>query len=175
MNSKLFISFFKIGLFTFGGGYAMLPLMEKELVEKRKWVAREELLDFYAVSQSTPGVIAVNTATFIGHKNNGVIGSFFAVLGMVLPSLIIISILSMFIATLKENIIFQKTFRGIRVAVGVLILYSVYKIRKGIPKSKFGLILSGIAFLFSFFSFQTFFIILMAAFAGILLYEGEKQ
>jgi chromate transporter len=153
----------------------MLPLMEKELVEKQKWIDREELLDFYAVSQSTPGVIAVNTATFIGHKCNGVVGSLFAIVGMMLPSIVIISVLSLFLVALKENEIFQKMFKGIRVTVGVLILYAVYKIRKGIPKSKYGFYVTLAAFILSFYSFQTFVIILSAALVGLLMYEGEKN
>jgi len=153
----------------------MLPLMEKELVENKKWVEKEELLDFYAVSQSTPGVIAVNTATFIGHKKNGLVGSIFAVIGMITPSIIVICSLFFILSFLKENIIFQKIFKGIRVSVAVLILYSVYKISTGIPKSKMGVIISISAFILSFLYIDTIFIIVLSGLIGFWAYKGEKN
>ncbi|NLK62079.1 MAG: chromate transporter [Fusobacteria bacterium] len=175
MNKDLFISFFKIGLFTFGGGYSMLPLMEKELVETKKWLNKEELLDFYAVSQSTPGTIAVNTATFIGYKQNGIIGSIFSIFGMIAPSIIVISGLFLFLNTLKENLLFQKIFQGVRVSVAILILYAVYNMKKTISKSYMTLIIAGIAFLLSLLYAQVILIIVFAALMGFLTYRGEEN
>ena len=94
---ELFISFFKVGIITFGGGLSMLPNLEREIVDNKKWATREELLDYYAVGQCTPGIIAVNTATFIGHKTKGILGGIFATLGMISPSVIIILILALFL------------------------------------------------------------------------------
>ena len=94
----LLFSFLKIGAFTFGGGYAMIPLIQKEIAEKRKWVTDEDILDIIAIAESTPGPIAINSATFIGYKTCGVLGSFFATLGVVLPSFVIIMIIAFYIA-----------------------------------------------------------------------------
>ena len=110
---KLFLSFAKIGAFTFGGGYAMLPMMEKELVERRNWVTSDEIIDYFAISQCTPGVIAVNTATFIGFKIGGFFGAIFATFGVVFPSVIIIASISSVLSTINDvkiNIIFYSNF-----------------------------------------------------------------
>ena len=133
---KLFAAFFRIGLFTIGGGYAMLPLMEKEAVEKNSWVTHEEMLDIYTLSQCTPGVIAVNTATFIGRKTKGFFGAAFATLGVIAPSLIIISLIAAFFTNFSDNIYVIHAFSGIRVAVAALMLSFVIKIAKsGIKNS----------------------------------------
>lgn len=97
---KLFFTFAKIGCFTFGGGYAMLPLLQREIVEKNSWAEEEELMDYFAIGQCTPGIIAVNTATFIGYKRKGIIGGIFATLGLIFPSLVIITIIAAFIRSL---------------------------------------------------------------------------
>ncbi|MBR6259626.1 MAG: chromate transporter [Oscillospiraceae bacterium] len=114
MLVKLFITFFKIGCFSFGGGLAMLPMLQAELTERRKWVSEEELSDYYAVSQCTPGVIAVNTATFVGTKEKGVLGGIVATLGLIMPSMIIIGIIAALLAGYAEVQAVKNAFAGIR-------------------------------------------------------------
>lgn len=126
----LFFTFARIGGLTFGGGYAMLPIIQKEVVEKRKWATEEDVMDYYAIGQCTPGVIAVNTATFIGYKNKGIIGGIIATLGVVFPSLVIISLISMFISNFADLEIVKHAFSGIRVCVCVLIINAVIKLGK---------------------------------------------
>ncbi len=127
---ELFLIFARIGGFTFGGGYAMLPLLQKEVVENKKWATQQELMDYYAIGQCTPGVIAVNTATFIGNKIKGLPGAVFATLGVITPSIIIVSIIAAFISGFGENEIVAHAFSGIRAAVVALILTSVIKLAK---------------------------------------------
>lgn len=109
---NLFIIFFRIGAFTFGGGYAMLPALQMELVEKRSWVSDEEILDYYAIGQCTPGIIAINTATFVGYKRKGLIGGIVATLGMVAPSLIIITTIAAFFKHFQDIEVVQRAFGG---------------------------------------------------------------
>lgn len=126
----LFCSFFCVGLFTFGGGYAMLPMLQKEIVAKHGWATETELLDCYAIAQCTPGVIAVNTATYIGYKIAKFWGSVFATIAVVLPSLIIIGIIASLLRNFSEYAVVNYAFAGIRVAVAVLVgkaLISLYK------------------------------------------------
>lgn len=127
---ELFLVFARIGGFTFGGGYAMLPLMQKEIVEKRGWATDEEVLDYYAIGQVTPGIIAVNTATFIGYKLKGVVGGIVATLGMVTPSIVIITVIAMFFENFMDYEIMQRAFGGIRVVVVALIAHTVYQMAK---------------------------------------------
>lgn len=126
----LFCAFFRIGLFTFGGGYAMLPLLQREIVEKKKWATEEEMLDYFAVGQCTPGVIAVNTATFVGFKEKKLSGAIFATLGVVSPSLVIITVIAALLSNFAHITAVQNAFAGIRVAVCVLILNSIVKLWK---------------------------------------------
>ena len=126
----LFFTFARIGGLTFGGGYAMLPMLQKEVVEKRGWATNEELMDYYAIGQCTPGIIAVNTATFIGNKTRGVIGGIAATLGVVFPSLVIITIIAAFISNFADLAVVKNAFAGIRVCVFVLILNAVVKLGK---------------------------------------------
>lgn len=123
----LYISFVKIGLMTFGGGYAMLPILEREVVEKKKWATSEEILDYYAIGQSTPGIIAINTATFCGYKMAKNIGGVVASLGFITPSVIIITLISKFLENFSHIAAIQHAFAGIRIAVCALVLYSVIK------------------------------------------------
>ena len=127
---RMFFTFARIGGFTFGGGYAMLPMLQKEVVEKYKWATNDELLDYYAIGQCTPGVIAVNTATFIGYKLKGIPGALFATLGVVSPSVVIIGIIAAFISNFRDYEIVQWAFSGIRAAVVALILSAAIKIGK---------------------------------------------
>lgn len=127
---NLFIAFARVGALTFGGGYAMLPILQREIVEKNNWATDEELMDYYAIGQCTPGVIAVNTATFIGQKNKGIIGGIMATLGVVMPSLIIITAIAAFISNFSDMAIVKNAFAGVRVCVCVLIFNAVVKLWK---------------------------------------------
>lgn len=126
----LFLAFAKVGVLTFGGGYAMLPILQREVVEKNNWASDEELMDYYAIGQCTPGVIAVNTATFIGQKRKGIIGGIITTLGVVLPSMIIITIVAAFISNFADLPIVKNAFAGVRVCVCVLIFNAVVKLWK---------------------------------------------
>lgn len=132
----LFVTFAKMGAVTFGGGYAMLPILQRTVVDEKKWATEEEILDYYAIGQCTPGIIAVNTATFIGFKTKGILGGIAATLGVVFPSVVIISIISAFLKNFADIAAVQHAFAGIRVCVGVLILNAVIKLWKGAAKGK---------------------------------------
>ena len=127
---QLFLIFARIGGFTFGGGYAMLPMLQKELVENKGWTTNEDLIDYYAIGQCTPGIIAVNVATFVGYKLKGVLGGIFATLGMITPSIIIVAIIAAFISGFQDYEVVQWAFSGIRAAVVALILSAMWKIAK---------------------------------------------
>ena len=124
MNLKklldLFLTFARIGGLTFGGGYAMLPMLQKEVVENRGWATEEELADYFAIGQCTPGVIAVNTATFVGYREAGILGGVMATLGVIFPSLVIITIIAAFIRNFADLPVVKHAFSGIRVCVCVL-------------------------------------------------------
>ena len=136
---SLFISFAKVGVMTFGGGYAMLPILQREIVENRGWVTDEELTDYFAIGQCTPGVIAVNTATFVGQKKAGAIGGIVATLGVVFPSVVIITALAGVIRRYAHVPVVQHAFAGVRVCVCVLIFNAVLKLWKSAVKDKWGL------------------------------------
>ncbi len=126
----LFFTFAKMGVMTFGGGYAMLPILQREVVENKKWATEEELTDYFAIGQCTPGVIAVNTATFIGQKYKGTVGGIAATLGVVFPSVVIISLLAGVITAFSHLAWVQNAFAGVRVCVCVLIFNAVFKLWK---------------------------------------------
>jgi len=126
----MFLTFARVGVLTFGGGYAMLPILQAEVVEKKKWITNEEMMDFYAIGQCLPGLIAVNTASFIGQKLKGVKGGYACALGVVFPSLVIITIIAAFISGFSELPVVRNAFAGIRVCVCVLILNAVVKLWK---------------------------------------------
>ena len=130
MYMKLLLTFAYIGAFTFGGGYAMLPMFQRELVEKKDWLTKEELADLFSISQCLPGIIAANTALFVGYKHKGVIGGIVAAFGVALPSLIIISAIAAFLTNFTDIPIVQRAFTGLRVCVSVLIVNAVFKLRK---------------------------------------------
>ena len=166
---ELFCAFFRIGAFTFGGGYAMLSMLQKEVVENKKWATDEEVLDYYAVSQCTPGVIAVNLATFVGQKKKGILGATVATFGVVLPSLIIITIIAAVLQNFMEYEIVQHVFGGIRVAVAVLIVNAVYTLGKKALVDKLCILISIAAFIVSvlFPSVSPIFIVLAATLIGL--------
>ncbi len=168
----LYAAFFRIGGLTFGGGLTMLPMLKYELVEKRDWVTEDELLDYYAVGQCTPGIIAVNTATFVGYKRKGIIGGIFATLGMISPSLIIVSILAMFLDQWMSNVWVNHAVNGIKVVVCALMLNTVVTMAK---KSVVNGLCGGVAivgFLLSMFTpVPTVLIVVIAGVFGIILYK----
>lgn len=127
---ELFWTFAKIGVCTFGGGYAMLPILQRELVEKRNWTTEAEMSDYFAIGQCTPGIIAVNTATFVGHKLKGPVGGVVATLGLVFPCLVIIMLIAAFLQNFAELPVVIHAFNGVRACVCALILSSVLKLRK---------------------------------------------
>ena len=135
-NLDLFLTFARVGGLTFGGGYAMLPILQREVVEKKGWIREEELTDYYAIGQCTPGVIAVNTATFVGDKVSGFWGSAMATLGVVFPSLVIITVIAAFLRHFADNPYVIHAFAGLRVVVTVLVLNTVIKLIKSNVKGK---------------------------------------
>ena len=172
----LFLTFARIGGFTFGGGYAMLPILQKEVVEKRGWATEEELMDYYAIGQCTPGIIAVNTATFVGQRTGGVIGGIVATLGVVFPSLIIISVIAAFIQNFADLAIVQNAFAGIRVCVCVLIFNAVLKLWKKSVVDKITLVIFLAVMLGSILTdLSPILFVLMAGVAGIFLSKKEAQ
>ncbi len=148
----IFLTFCRIGAFTFGGGYSMLPIVQRELVERRGWISEREVLDFYSISQVMPGIIAINTSIFIGHKVKGRRGGVLAALGMAFPSLIIIMLIAAFISNFVDLPVVQDAFTGIRACVFVLILRAVIKLFKGAVVDLFGLGLCIAVFLLSVFT-----------------------
>lgn len=165
----LFWTFCKIGALTFGGGYAMLPIIQREIVENKKWSTEKEILDYYAVGQCTPGVIAVNTATFIGFKLKGIIGGIVATLGVVFPSLIIILIIASFLQSFADLSIVQSAFAGIRVAVVALIITTVIKLLKSSIKDYLGVIIAIIAFIISaFIGLSPVYVVIAAGLTGFI-------
>lgn len=173
---NLYFSFAKIGTFTIGGGLAMMPMMQSELIEKRKWITDEELIDYYAVGQSTPGIVAVNVATFVGYKQMGIIGGFFATLGMVTPSLVIIMILASLINSINDFPIIQKALKGINVAVAALLTSTIINFMKKTIKKFTNAIFMMISFLLVFvFKLPSFWIILFALLIGVVLTYKEKK
>lgn len=172
---ELICAFMRIGAFTFGGGYAMLPLIQKEIVDKKRWATEEEIMDYYAVSQCTPGIIMVNTATFIGYYLKGIPGAIVATLSVVTPSIVIISLIASILTTYSSLAIVQHALAGIRVAVCVLVLNAVIKLWKNGIKDAYGIIV--FAFVLaavSFTSISTVIIVILSAVAG-LIYTTLKQ
>ena len=143
---SLFFAFFKIGLFLFGGGYAMLSLLEAEIVDKKNWISKDELGDIFAIAESTPGPISINTATYIGTKRLGILGGIVATLGVVLPSFAIIAALSVALSYVRDNKWVGFLFKGIRIGVLVLILKSVLSFFKNMRKTIFSFALMAISF-----------------------------
>ncbi|CEM61989.1 chromate transporter [Treponema phagedenis] len=123
---SLFWAFFKIGSVTFGGGIAMLPILKRDLVDDKKWLTEEEIIDYFAIGQCTPGIIAVNVATFSGYKRLGLLGAIIATVGIVTPSIIVITIIAAFISNFQDIVWVQKAFKGINVAVAMLLIRAVY-------------------------------------------------
>jgi chromate transporter len=172
---EMFYSFFKIGAFTIGGGYAMIPLIEKEVVDKKQWIDREDFLDMLALAQSAPGPIAINTAVFVGYKMAGIPGMIFTVLGSVLPSFIIILIIAAFFVGIKDSEAVERAFKGIRPAVVALIAAPVIRLGKSAKINRKTIIIPIlVAVLVAFAKITAVYIILAAAVLGILYGKFAK-
>ena len=174
--ADLFLTFARIGGFTFGGGYAMLPMLQKEVVEARHWATEDELMDYYAIGQCTPGIIAVNTATFIGYKQRGILGGIAATLGVIAPSMVIITVIAAFIKGFADIPAVAHAFAGIRACVCVLIFNAVTKLLKKSVVDKwtagiFILVLAGGIFL----DLSPVWFVVLAAAAGIILKNLEVK
>ena len=176
---NLFISFFKIGLFTFGGGYATIAMLEHEFVEKKKWISGGEFYDMIAIAESTPGPIAINSATFIGYKTAGVLGSILATLGIVLPSLIIIYLISLFFNEFLSITLVAYAFKGIQACVAFLILRAGFKMVKKLKGAFFIAITLVVTVAFTLFSlfaidFSSIYFILLGAVTGLAFFGISK-
>ena len=174
----MFVTFAKVGVMTFGGGYAMLPILQREVVENKGWATEEELTDYYAIGQCTPGIIAVNTATFIGQKNKGILGGIIATLGLVFPSLVIISLLAGVIEAFSHIEWVQHAFGGIQVRVCVLIINAVVKLYKKAVVDKLTFVLFLLVALGSYFlPISPVVFVVLAALTGIAVksVEGRKK
>lgn len=164
----LFATFFRIGAFTFGGGYAMIPLIQKEVVEKNKWVTDDDILEIIAIAESTPGPIAINSATFIGYRTCGFFGSFGATLGVILPSFMIIMAIAYLLNGFADIQAVKYAFFGIRAGVLALLLKSFWGMFKKCPKNAVAYIIAAVAFVASVLSLNTLIIIISAAVVGLI-------
>lgn len=178
MNSyfQFFTLFFKIGIFTIGGGYAMIPLIEEELIRKRKWVSREDFVDLMAVAQSAPGIFAVNIAIFIGYKLKGTKGSYACALGTIMPSFIIMLLIALFFHSFKEITIVENIFKGIRPSVVALIAAPTFSVAKSSKINRFNIwipVLSAI--LIWAWGFSPIYVIILAGVGGYLWGRYKKH
>lgn len=166
---KLFLTFFKIGAFTFGGGYAMIPLIQKETVENNKWISEDDILEIIAIAESTPGPIAINSATFVGYKICGFWGSFFATLGVVLPSFIIILAISYVLREFESIKAVKYAFNGIRAGVLALLIKALISMYKKVNKNLVSYIVMGFSFVIAaFFDINILFAIIGSALIGLI-------
>lgn len=171
----LYAAFFRIGGLTFGGGLTMLPMLKYELVQKKHWVEEEDLLDYYAVGQCTPGIIAVNVATFVGYKKKGIPGAIFSTLGMISPSLIIVSILALFLEQFMSNQTIAHAVGGIKIIVCALMLNTVVTMAKKTINNLLTGIVCGIAFLLAMLTpIPTVLIVIFAGIFGVILYKRGR-
>lgn len=169
----LFVTFMKIGACTFGGGYAMLPILQREIVRTKKWATDEEIMDYYVVGQCTPGVIAVNVSTFIGQKVGGVLGGIFATLGLVFPSYVIICIIASFLQSVSEIEFIQHAFAGVRIVVCALVINTVIGMLKKSIKGAFTFaIFAGTFLLIAFFGVSPVIIVPSVAIIGLIFGKG---
>jgi len=181
---SLFITFAKVGVMTFGGGYAMLPILEREVVTNHGWSTSEQMLDYYAIGQCTPGVIAVNVSTFVGYKTRGIMGAIVATLGIVFPSLVIITALASVLKMFQDNVYVSKAFAGIRIAVCALMASAVIKLsKKAVSGVSTAIIAVASLLLEIFLGVSPIIIVASVVVFGIIMYftfvrkknEGEKE
>ena len=165
----LFWTYLKIGAFTFGGGYAMISLVQAEIVDKKHWIDQKEFMDMIAISQATPGVIAINTATFVGYNIGGFWGSLLATLGVTIPSFIVIAIISQFLQTFLSFTWVAYAFNGIRAGIIVLIFDAIIKMKRSVELNAFNLILGAVAFILATFTdISVIYLILAGGILGII-------
>lgn len=177
-SGELYISFFKVGGLTFGGGLAMLPMLQREIVDDRKWCTEEEILDMYAIGQCTPGIIAVNTATYVGYKQAGFFGGMAATLGVISPSILIITLIASILKNFIHLPVVVHALAGIRIVVCALMLNTVLTMAKKGIIDKFGAVLFVIAFVLACFTpIPTAAIVIVSGIAGVLAVKikGGKQ
>ena len=173
---ELVWAFIVIGATAFGGGYAVVPLLERELVKKRGWITMDEVLDFYTIAQITPGIIIVNIATFIGNKRKGFLGGIVATFGIVLPGVSLMLLISVFVNQFAEYALVQHAFAGIRIAICAVILDTMIRLIKGFYKNYKSVVIFAIAFILSsVFSVSPVFVILGAGIAGFLLFLPRRN
>jgi chromate transporter len=173
---NIFLVFLKMGIITFGGGYAMVPIIDRELIKQRGWTNMDEILDYYTIAQVTPGIIAVNMSTFIGYKRGGWLWGLLATLGFVLPGACIMIVVSIFLQHFAQYPVVQHIFAGIRVAVGGLILDTVIKLCKGVFKKAIGIVLFIIVFLLSaVLSANPVLLVVGAGLVGLLIFHPKKD
>lgn len=179
MFELLFI-FFKIGLFTFGGGYAMIPMLKDELINKKGWISEDEMIEILLVAESTPGPAAINMATYLGYKRKGILGSLVATIGVSIPSIVIIILISLILNQFKDNKYVNYAFNGINVAITILIVTSALSMFKNMDKNILTIILFIIVLacliLLNFFnqSFQSIYYIMIGILLGIMIYFIDK-
>lgn len=167
---RLFLVFFRIGAVTFGGGLAMLPILDRDLIQRRKWMTSEQLVDYFAIGQATPGIVAVNVATFVGYNRKGVPGGIAATAGIVTPSLIIITLLAIFLDNFADILWVQRALRGINVVVAVLLISAVWRMGKKTLVDWITLLIGAAAFAsIAFFNVPGILVIVTSALLGIAL------
>ncbi len=172
----IFITFFKIGLFTFGGGYAMIGVMQKDIVEKKKWIDEDTMLELITISEATPGPFAINGATYIGYHKAKFFGSLFATLGVVLPSFMVILLVSLFLEAFNDSIIVQNALRGISAGVPVLIFHALFKLSKKVTINIINGSLLVIAFVVSFFTnFSVVLLLILTAIFALIYTSIERR
>ncbi|MDR1302244.1 MAG: chromate transporter [Treponema sp.] len=173
---ELLLTFGKLGCITFGGGYAMIPVIERELIQKKGWTTMEEVMDYYTIAQVTPGIIAVNTSTFIGFKRKGLLGGILTTLGFVFPGVVFITVIALCLQNFAEYPLVQHAFTGIRVAVGALILDTVLKLLKGVFKDGKAIVIFILGFALSaVFNTNPVLLVIAAGVAGFFLYRPKKE
>lgn len=166
---NLFCTFFKIGAFTFGGGYAMIPIIQKEAVEKHNWVTDDDVLDIIAIAESTPGPISVNSATFIGYRVAGVLGAACATFGLILPPFVIISLISLVLEAFRTNRVVSYAFFGIRAGVLALVLKAWFTMYKKAPKDAVSYVIAGLAFVaVALFDISVIYVVIGCAIIGLV-------
>ena len=176
MYLKLLLSFAYIGAFTFGGGYAMLPMFQRELVEKKGWLTEEEMTDLFSISQCLPGIIAANTAIFVGYKYKGIIGGVVAALGVALPSVVVIMLIAAFLSNFAEITFVKSAFTGLRVCVSVLIINAVLKLRKhSVVDISTGIIFIFVFILSIYMSVPVALLVIVAGICGVAISLVQKR
>lgn len=175
----LFFTFLKIGAFTIGGGLAMLPVIEKEIVDKKKYIGKEEIVDAFAVSQSLPGIIAINSAIYVGYRVSGILGAIFSALGVILPSFVVILAIAIMFTNTTGNIHVNKALTGVKAGIAGVIVVTVIKLGKKVIKDAFALIIAVVSFIcIAVFDISIVIVLLSGAFLGYLYYgirRAEKN